>query len=43
MVGDLIEPRRQPVGVLRSHRVERPEDNQVERALQQLDLLAVFT
>ena len=33
---DLIEPRRESVGVLRSHRGQGPEHDQIERALQQL-------
>ena len=43
MIGDLIEPRREPVGVLRPHRGQGAQDDEVQRPLQQLDALAVFT
>ena len=42
MIGDLLEARREAVGVLRPHRGQRAQDDEVERALQQLDLV-VFT
>ena len=37
VVGDLLEARREPVGVLRPHRGERPQDDQIERAVQEFD------
>ena len=43
MVGELIEPGGEAVGVLRPHRRERAEDDQVQRPLEQLDAGAVFT
>ena len=43
MVGDLLEPRRQPVGVLRSHGGQCPEHDEIEGALQELDAPRVFT
>ena len=43
MLGDLLEPRGDAVGVLRPHRGERPQDDQVERALQKIDAAGFFT
>ena len=43
MVGDLLEPRRQAVGVLRAHGGQCPEHDEIEGALQELDAPRVFT
>ena len=43
VVGDLGEPAGEPVCVLRAHRGERPQHDQIEGSLQQLDASASFT
>ena len=43
MVGDLLEPRRQRIRVLRPHRRQRAQNDQIERALEELDAAVVFT
>ena len=42
MVGHLLEAGGQPVGVLRPHRRQRAQHDQIERALQELDAIARF-
>src|SRR5262249_35188324 len=42
-LGHLLEPRREPVGVLRAHGVEGAQDDEVERPLQQLDPVRIST
>src|SRR5262245_21179945 len=37
MLRHLLEPRRQPVGMLRPHRRQRAQDDEIEGALQQLN------
>ena len=43
MVGHLLEAGGEPVGVLRPHRGEGAEHDEIERALQQLDARSLFT
>jgi hypothetical protein len=43
MLGDLLEAGGEAVGVLRPHRVERTQHDQIERALLQFDLVLAFT
>jgi hypothetical protein len=40
MIGHLLEPGGEAVGVLRPHRRQRLEHDQIERALQQLHAIA---
>ena len=40
MLGHLLEPRRQPIGVLRAHRRQRAQHDQIERALEKFDFVA---
>ena len=37
VIGDLIEARRQPIGMLRAHGRQRSKDDEIERALEELD------
>jgi hypothetical protein len=37
MLGDLFDPCGDAVRMLRPHRLERPKDDEIERALQELD------
>ena len=41
--GDLLQACREAVGVLGSHRVQRPQDDEIQRSLQQLDTICRFT
>ena len=41
--GNLLEPRRDRIGVLRAHGLQRPQYDQVERSLQYADAIALFT
>jgi hypothetical protein len=43
MVGNLLESRRQAVGMLRPHPRQGTNDDQVERSLQDFDALGFFT
>ncbi len=43
MIRHLREPRRQPVGMLRSHRGQRAQDDEIEGALEELDAFTGHT
>src|SRR6266852_1031606 len=43
VLGHLLEPRRQAVGVLRAHCRQRAQDDQIECSLQQLNAALSFT
>src|SRR4029453_6675819 len=43
MLGDLLEARGEPVSMLGPHRGERPQDDQIERALEKFDAFSHST